>query len=125
MLIDLEPVVLSAHRNDTELITLLGRDTKGNTKVYPLAAPDIALPYVTFSELINFPNNFAGDKELSSAIHFQIDVFHNSNTSKISSAVNRVMESLGFTRSGTNSLYEPDTKIYHKVLRYKKTQIGS
>lgn len=120
MLIDLEPVVVSALRDDPELIGFLGRDSKGNTKVYPLAAPDISLPKVTFFELTNFDNQFADDRALSSAIHFQVDVWHNSNTSKISSAVNRVMESLGFVRSGTNSLYEPETKIYHKVLRYKK-----
>lgn len=125
VLIDLEPVVVSALRNDPELIGLLGRDAKGNTKVYPLAAPDISLPKVTFFELTNFDNKFASDKALSSAIHFQVDVWHNSNTTKISSVVNHVMESLGFVRSGTNSLYEADTKIYHKVLRYKKTQIGS
>ncbi|WP_433581591.1 tail completion protein gp17 [Paenibacillus amylolyticus] len=125
MLIDLEPVVISALRKDPELIALLGRDSKGNTKVYPLVAPDISLPKVTFFELTNFDNQFAGDKALSSAIHFQVDVWHNSNTSKISSAVNRVMESLGFVRSGVNALYEDDTKIYHKVLRYKKTQLGS
>lgn len=125
MLIDLEPVILSALRNDPELISLLGRDKEGKVKVYPLAAPDISNPKITFFEITNFPNKFAGDKELSSAIHFQIDVWHNSNTSKISSAANRVMESLGFVRSGTNSLYESGTKIYHKVLRYKKTQIGS
>lgn len=124
MLIDLEPVILSALRNDTELIALLGKDSKGTTKVYPLSAPDIFLPRVTFFELTNFDNNYAGDKAVSSAIHFHIDVWHNSNPSKISLAVNRVMESIGFVRSGTQSLYESDTKIYHRVLRYKKTQLG-
>jgi hypothetical protein len=125
MFIDLEPVVISALRNDTELISLLGRDKEGKVKVYPLVAPDISNPKITFFEITNFPNKFAGDKELSSAIHFQIDVWNSGNTSKISMAANRVMESLGFVRSGSNSLYEPDTKIYHKVLRYKKTHIGS
>ncbi|MGF6356765.1 hypothetical protein ABIE27_004689 [Paenibacillus sp. 4624] len=125
MIIDLEPVVVSALRNDAELISLLGRDKEGKVKVYPLVAPDISNPKITFFEITNFPNKFAGDKELSSAIHFQIDVWNSGNTSKISMAANRVMESLGFVRSGSNSLYEPDTKIYHKVLRYKKTHIGS
>ncbi|MFE0619719.1 hypothetical protein [Bacillus altitudinis] len=124
MLIDLEPVIFSALRNDSELISLLGRDKEGKVKVYPLAAPDISNPKITFFELTNLDNRYAGDQAVSSSIHFQIDVWHNSNTSKISSAANRVMESLGFVRSGTNSLYEENVKVYHKILRYKKTQLG-
>ncbi|CAI6023488.1 hypothetical protein PAECIP112173_00345 [Paenibacillus sp. JJ-100] len=125
MLIDLEPVVISALRSDPELSSLLGKDAKGNVKVYPLAAPDISNPKITFFELTNFDNKYAGDQAVSSSIHFQIDLWHSSNTSKISIAANRVMESLGFVRSGTNSMYESDTKTYHKVLRYKKTHLGS
>lgn len=123
-MIDLKPVILNALRSDPELALTLGKDTSGKVKVYPETSPEaVADPYITFFELTNFNKNYADNLALKSEIHFQVDVWSKSNTSPIVLHANRVMESLGFYRSGAADQYEDTTKTYHKVLRYKTTQL--
>lgn len=124
-MIDLKPTIQQALRSNAVLDSLLGKDKKGNVKVYPEVAPDITCPYVTFFEIVNFDNNYADNTALSSEIHFQVDVWTQGDTGPIALEVNRTMEELGFTRSGSKDLYEKDTKKYHKILRYKTIKFRS
>ncbi|OAB31753.1 hypothetical protein PMSD_18380 [Paenibacillus macquariensis subsp. defensor] len=131
MLIDLKPAITQALRNNSALVLLLG-----DKKVWPQVAPTefinskgikvpVTTPYVTFSEITNFDNRYASNTAFSSEIHFQIDIWTQSDTGPSAIEVNRTMEELGFTRSGSTDLFETETKTYHKVLRYKTIKYGS
>ncbi|MBD7967765.1 tail completion protein gp17 [Paenibacillus gallinarum] len=123
-MIDLKQEILTALRSDPGLASVLGKDTSGKVKVYPETSPEaVADPYITFFELTNFDKSFADNIALKSEIHFQVDVWSKSNTSPIALHANRVMESLGFYRSGAADQFENATRTYHKVLRYKTTQL--
>lgn len=123
-MIDLKPVILHAMRSDEGIITTVGRDKGGNAKVYPETSPEAIIePYITFFELTNFDKNFADNEAKSSEIHFQVDVWSKTNTSPIVLHADRVMKSLGFYRTGAADQYESSTTTYHKVLRYKTTQL--
>ncbi|WP_055108956.1 DUF3168 domain-containing protein [Paenibacillus ihumii] len=124
MMIDLKSTITQALRSNAALASLLGRDEKGNVKVYPEQSPDISMPYVTYFELTNYENKFANDRSISSEIHFQVDVWSNGNTFPIAQAVNETMYELGFFRRAARDFNENEKGIYHKVLRYSKTHFG-
>lgn len=121
-MIDVKPTITPALRNSEAIASLIGRDQEGIVKVYPQTTPDeysVDFPYITYFEITNFEANHADDDELQSEIHIQVDVWSKGNTEPISTEVNRIMKSLGFMRTGTKDEYERDTKVYHKILRFK------
>lgn len=118
-MIDLKPQITAALRGDTAIDTLLGKDARGNVKIYPEVAPDdVTFPYITYFEIINSEATHADDEELESDIHFQIDVWSKGNTSPVAKEVAKVMKSLGFRRTSADDQFEKDTKTYHKILRF-------
>ncbi|MFU1797466.1 tail completion protein gp17 [Paenibacillus azoreducens] len=125
MMIDLKPKITQALRSNAALISLLGRDAKGNVKVYSETTKEVDLPYVTFFELVNFDNKYLDDVPVSSDIHFHIDVFSAWNTGPIAVAVNQAMEDLGFIRTAAVDQNEKNTGAFHKILRYKTINYGS
>lgn len=119
-MLDLKPEILQALRNNAALALLLGKDIDGNVKIYPEVSPYAdAEPYITFFELTNFGSLYTDDEEAASEIHFQIDIWSKGNTGPIAQEVNKTMKALDFQRTSAPDLYEPDTKTYHKVIRYK------
>ncbi|NGP59886.1 DUF3168 domain-containing protein [Paenibacillus thiaminolyticus] len=118
-MIDLKPEVLQALRNNAALVTILG-----GKKIWPEIVPDdpekpVTAPYVTFVELTNFDKDYADDRAMTSEIHYQIDVWSPSDTGPSTIEVNKVMEELGFVRTGAIDRYDTVSRLYHKVLRYK------
>jgi hypothetical protein len=115
-MIDLKPQVDQALKNDTDLVNLLG-----GKRVYQIKAPNAnEYPRITFSEVNNIDSDYADDSAVSAEIRLQIDVWSKSNYSAIVARVNAIMESLGFTRYYSIDLYESDTDVFHKALRYLK-----
>jgi hypothetical protein len=116
--IDLKPQVYQALVGDAELVQLLG-----GQHVYQVKAPDATeYPRVTFFELNNVDSDYADDGAVSVEIRLQVDVWSKGNYSAIVARVNAIMESLGFTRYYSTDLYESDTDVYHKALRYLKVE---
>lgn len=77
------------------------------------------LPIVTYYELENRTLLTSADgEELLSEVTYSIDVWSKESTSEISIQIDKLMRSIGFRRTSSNDLFEPDTKINHKVLRY-------
>ncbi|URN96914.1 MAG: DUF3168 domain-containing protein [Candidatus Pristimantibacillus lignocellulolyticus] len=106
--------------NDPALSHLVGKDKDNNPKVYQLTAPYAdAFPRITFFEVINEDSEFADDEAYASDISIQIDVWSKASTSAISKEVDRVMKAQGWSRTTGADLYEEDTKIFHKALRYR------
>ncbi|MEK4141146.1 DUF3168 domain-containing protein [Paenibacillus sp. FSL M7-0547] len=117
-MINLVPEVAAALRGSAELIGLLSGD-----RIYRHTVPsDKAklFPRITFFEMSNFDNRYIEDLADSSEIHYQVDIWSmNPSTAALGTAVDVAMKGVGFARYSGADLYEEDTKIYHKAMRYR------
>ncbi len=110
---NLKPIVLTALQTAPALSTLTG--------FYFHRPPDFTdLPLLTYFEVDNVPDLFADDQEIGSEIVFQIDLWGKASLSAYALAVDTVMTGLDFVRVSAQDLYETDTNIYHKAMRYKR-----
>lgn len=113
-MISLKGDITTALIDDATIKTLLCGE-----RVYPLGtAPATQYPRITFFEVVNADADSADDAVYSSRLIYQIDVWAKGNPDPIAREVDRVMKSIGFSRNGGADLYENDTKVYHKSLRY-------
>ncbi len=113
-MINLKPQIKNALESNDLLITLLS-----GPRIYQLKAPDAdEFPRITFFEFDNFGSLFADDAEASSEIHIQIDIWSKESTSAISDEIDNTMKKLDFARTSAVDLYEEDTKVFHKAMRY-------
>jgi hypothetical protein len=117
-MINLVPEVAAALRGSAELISLLGGE-----HIYRHWVPkdkENVFPRVTFFELSNFDNHYAEDAADSSEVHYQVDIWSmDPSTAEVGTEVDAAMKGAGFARYSGADLYEDDTKIYHKALRYR------
>lgn len=94
---------------------------------YPPLDPE--LPCVSYYEAENqFHAQADGDEYLTS-LAYVIDIWSNSALSNGETAltIDAAMSAAGFQRSFSHDLFEPDTGIHHKTMRYKalSTQDGT
>ena len=83
------------------------------------------LPAISYYEMDNSMASKADDEEYSSNIAIQIDIWSKSSSqcSKLAIQVNEKMEDLEFERTLAVDLFEQDTNIYHKTMRFEKEEI--
>ena len=110
----IKSAVLTALQTNTALSTLYGQ------KFYFEYPPDfLNLPVGSYFEVNNIGNLFADNQEIGSEITFQIDLWGNTSLTNYALGVDSAMTSLDFTRIQSLDLYETDTHIFHKSMRYK------
>ena len=82
-------------------------------------------PAISYYEMDNSMSSKADDEEYSSNIAIQIDIWAKSSSkcSKLAIEVNSKMEELEFERTLAVDLFEEETKIYHKTMRFEKEEI--
>lgn len=82
-------------------------------------------PVISYYEIDNSMSSKADDEEYSSNIAIQIDIWAKSSSqcSKLAIQVNEKMEDLEFERTLALDLFEQETKIYHKTMRFEKEEI--
>ena len=116
-MIDLKPTIYSALKNDSELSTLI------SDRVFFMQVPTTAKiedgPCITYYEQNNSPALVGDGRELASESVFVIDVWSKGNTTAIAQAVDNIMSGLRFDREFAADLYEADTGVYHKSMRYR------
>lgn len=113
-MIDLKPTVYSALKNDPALSKLIGG------RVIFMSLPDEPeFPCITYYEQNNSPALVGDGKELTGESVMVIDVWSLGSTTAIAQAVDSVMASLYFVREFAGDLYETDTGVYHKSMRYR------
>lgn len=116
-MISLKTQVFNALKANAQLVSLLG-----GVHIYFQVAPEAKqFPRITFFELSNTGSVFADDSEIASEISLQMDIWSKGNTTDIAREVDRTMKSLAFARDTAADLYEEDTGIYHKALRFSTT----
>jgi len=82
-------------------------------------------PAISYYEMDNSVSSKADDDEYSSNIAIQVDVWAKgpSKCSEIAIQVNSKMEELDFERTLAVDLFEQETNIYHKTMRFEKIEI--
>jgi hypothetical protein len=113
-LIDLKPTVYSALKNDPALSKLIG----GRVIFMTLPAEPV-FPSITYREENNSPALKGDGRELASQSVMVIDLWARGSTTIIAQAVDSVMAGLNFRREFAGDLYENDTGVYHKSMRYR------
>lgn len=118
-MIDLKSTIVSTLKADTTLKSLI------SDRVYFLSVPEEpAFPCITYREENNTPAlSPFGSPEPAAWTVFVIDIWSKGDTSTIASAVDAVMRSLGLIRVFGGDLFEQDTKVFHKSMRFAGWQV--
>lgn len=113
-MINIKPKVVAALKADAALTEFVG------DRIYYYYPPvEAAYPCISYYELDNRPALYGDNQELASEIMIVVDIWSKGSTSNIADAVARVMKSLRFIREFAGDLYEADTGVYHKTMRYR------
>ncbi|WP_019850628.1 hypothetical protein [Desulfitobacterium sp. PCE1] len=96
-----------------EIINLLP-----DKRVYFLHAEAPKAPYVEYEIINENGQEWAENKEIATNYYVQVDIFSMGDYTAIENAVKEKMISHGFKRSMAADLYESDTKLYHKAMRF-------
>src|SRR5699024_1296852 len=116
---DAQSELLSALRNNKELSKLV---TGGyHNLVANKAAP---FPRVVYTEINNTPTSYADGEEVKATVNFQLSIFADKYTvddiSQINRLLDKMMKELEYKKYDSVTLYEDDTELYHKALRFTK-----
>lgn len=110
----IKSAVLTALQTNSAMTTLYGQ------KFYFQYPPDfLNLPVGSYFELDNTGDLHADNQEIGSEIIYQIDLWGKSSLTNYTLGVDSAMTSLDFSRVQSLDLYETDSKIYHKSMRYR------
>ena len=74
--------------------------------------------YVTFHEYLETGEGYEDDEERSTAHYIQVDVWSKIDYTDLVKEVKNRLIAAGFKRLNEGDLYEVDTKIYHKGLKF-------
>jgi len=74
--------------------------------------------YITFFCYLENGEMFADDVQQGTGYYIQVDLWSKSNYTDMVEQAKAVMRNAGFSLLSAHDLYEADTKVYHKVLRF-------
>jgi hypothetical protein len=74
--------------------------------------------YITFLLYDESGFLFADDTEQETAYYVQIDVWSKNDYTDLVDQVKSILSNAGFAKTSAVDLYEQDTKIYHKAMRF-------
>ena len=74
--------------------------------------------YITFFCYNEQGEAWAEDKEIETGFYIQVDVWSKDDYTDLVEQVQAAMIAAGFYRRTAHDLYEKDTKIFHKAMRF-------
>jgi len=74
--------------------------------------------YITFFTYNEQGELFADDIEIQTGFNVQIDIWSKGNYMNIADQTRELLENVGFKRTSSIDLYEEDTGLYHKGIRF-------
>lgn len=74
--------------------------------------------YITFHEYLTAGEEYEDDEEILTAHYIQVDLWSKVDYTALVKEVKRLLINVGFKRINEVDLYEDDTKIYHKGLKF-------
>jgi len=77
-----------------------------------------AATYITFLCYNEQGEEWAEDAEIATGYYVQVDIWSKSDYTTLEGQVKDALIVAGFSRTSAQDLYEPETKTYHKALRF-------
>lgn len=74
--------------------------------------------YVTFFTYLESGEQYADDREAVTRFSVQLDVWSKQDYTELVNTVDQAMHAAGFVKNGYFDLYETDTQMYHKAMRF-------
>lgn len=108
-------------------IKKLVKDTLSNTdilnlttdkKVYFLHAENPTTPYIEYEIFDENGEEWAENKEIATNYYVQVDIFSKKDYTDLENKIKEVMTNADFSRSMCADLYENDTQLFHKAMRF-------
>ena len=75
-------------------------------------------PYITFHEYIETGEEYEDDEEVFTGHYVQVDIWSKSDYSSLVKATKSLLKIEGFKRLDEADLYEKNTGLYHKGIRF-------
>lgn len=98
---------------DQSIISLTGDKT-----VHYIHAVSPAAPYIEYLFYDENGNSYEEGLEISTDFYLQVDIFSKGNYSALETKIKEKLINAGFVRSMAADLYENDTKLFHKAMRF-------
>ncbi|UZW16319.1 prohead protease [Clostridium pasteurianum] len=99
--------------SDINIINLTGDKT-----VHFLHAAKPTVPYIEYQIFDEKGNAWEEGKEISTDYYLQVDIFSKGNYTNLENVIKEKMKNAGFERGMAGDLYEKDTQLYHKAMRF-------
>lgn len=93
-------------------------DLTADKKVYFLNAISAIPPYVEYGIIDENGEEWAENKEIATTYYIQVDIFSKTDYTELEEKIKQKMINAGFDRSMSADLYESDTQLYHKAMRF-------
>lgn len=77
-----------------------------------------AATYITYFCYNEQGEEWAENEEIATGYYIQVDIWSKSNYTALENQIKTLMLTAGFKRSYARDLYENDTGIYHKAMRF-------
>lgn len=74
--------------------------------------------YITFHDYLTTGEEYEDDNESLTGHYIQLDIWSKTDYTDLVKQVKRLLLNIGFKRLNEIDLYEEDTKIYHKGLKF-------
>lgn len=87
-------------------------------KVYFLHATDPNTPYIEYEIFDEDGAAWEEGKEVSTNYYLQVDIFSKGDYTELENKIKKEMINASFERTGGADLYEEDTQLYHKAMRF-------
>jgi hypothetical protein len=99
---------------NTTLVNLVGN------RIYFQTNKSGQYPAITFFVYNELGELFADNREIKTGYYIQVDIWSKDNYNTIVNEVMKSMTQAGYRRTSSIDLYEDDTQIYHKAIRFAK-----
>jgi hypothetical protein len=117
-MLDTKAYVYGILKNDAAIVAALGSSSKIQY-AYPNSFN--ALPIITYLESNNRTTDWYDDTPSAEESIITVDIWANVSTSALAKLVDAAMATALYTRDFAADIPDPDTKIFHKSLRYRRT----
>ena len=74
--------------------------------------------YITFFNYLEQGEQYADNEEKATGYYIQLDLWSKNDYTELVEKIINYMKAAGFTRTSAADLFEEDTKIYHKTIRF-------
>lgn len=90
--------------------------------VYFVHATNAKTPYVEYQIVNEYGQAYAENREIATNYTVQVDIFSKGDYTELENKVREKMIKAGFDRAMGADLYEQETKLYHKAMRFTYTK---